>query len=56
MTTSLQPGDPYPCRRCSQVHVLEQPYAERTTAERLHLYVTCRGQRYFVGQLPVREP
>lgn len=52
MPEPLQPGDRYSCPRCHQVHVVELPYADRSTAERLHLYVTCRDQRYFVGQLP----
>lgn len=40
--------------------MVEQPYADRSTAERSHLYITCGGQRYFVGQaltlfgMPVR--
>jgi hypothetical protein len=34
---------------CRQTHVVEQPYADRSTAEKMHLYVTCRGQQYFVG-------
>jgi RNase P subunit RPR2 len=47
--TRLQAGDTYPCPRCRQPHVVEQPYRDRTTAERSHLYVTCRGAHYFVG-------
>jgi hypothetical protein len=44
-------GDAYRCPRCHGTHVVEQPYADRSTAERSHLYVTCQGQRYFVGQV-----
>lgn len=43
-------GDPYACPRCHVPHVMDQPYRDRSTAERTHLYVTCQGQRYFVGQ------
>lgn len=47
----LKAGDPYRCPRCRRPHVVEQPYAtSRTTAERLHLFITCGGGRYFVGQ------
>jgi hypothetical protein len=42
-------GKAIPCDRCGGVHVIERPYADRTTAERTHLYITCRGQRFFVG-------
>jgi len=51
-TPRFQPGDPYPCPRCHTPHVVEQPYRDRTTAERTHLYVTCRGAKYFVGVAP----
>lgn len=44
-------GTEVKCQRCQNLHVLEQPYADKTTAERTHVYVTCRGQRYFVGQV-----
>ena len=47
----LKAGDPYPCPRCHVPHVVDQPYADSTTADRSHLYVTCQGQRYFVGQV-----
>jgi hypothetical protein len=47
----LAVGEPYPCPRCHTPHVIEQPYADRSTAERTHLYVVCRGDRYFVGQV-----
>ncbi len=46
----LTVGDPYPCPRCHVPHVVEQPYRDRSTAERTHLYITCRTDRYFVGQ------
>jgi len=49
-TPPLRPGDPYRCPRCHTAHVIEQPYADRSTAERTHLYIPCRGNRYFVGQ------
>lgn len=52
MAESLQVGDAYSCPRCRQSHVVEQPYRDRSTAERSHLYVTCRGARYFVGVAP----
>src|SRR5687767_7684065 len=52
----LKPGDSYRCPNCDQVHVVEQPYAQVTTAERIHLYVTCQGQRYFVGQVQASCP
>jgi hypothetical protein len=48
----LQAGDAYPCPRCRQPHVVTQPYRDRSTAERSHLYVTCGGQLYFVGVAP----
>jgi len=48
----LQVGDPYACPRCRTPHVVEQPYRDRSTAERTHLYVTCRGAKYFVGVAP----
>ena len=51
-TARLQAGDPYPCPRCRTPHVVEQPYLDRSTAERTHLYVTCRGAHYFVGVAP----
>lgn len=47
--SALRAGDSYPCPRCRTPHVVEQPYLDRTTAERNHLYVTCRGDHYFVG-------
>lgn len=50
MSEPLAVGNPYPCPRCHTDHVIEQPYADRSTAERTHLYITCRGERYFVGQ------
>lgn len=50
-TPPLRPGDPYPCPRCRTPHVIEQPFQDRSTAERTHLYITCRGERYFVGQV-----
>jgi len=55
----LRPGDPYRCPRCHLDHVIDQPYADHSTAERTHLYITCRGARYFVGQVietPRRAP
>jgi len=48
-TARLKAGDAYPCPRCRTPHVVEQPYLDRPTAERNHLYVTCRGAHYFVG-------
>jgi hypothetical protein len=51
-TARLNVGDPYPCPRCRTPHVVEQPYRERSTAERTHLYVTCRGDHYVVGVAP----
>jgi hypothetical protein len=51
MPEPLQPGDAYACPRCHTVHLVEQPYTDRTTAERFHLYVTCQGLKYFVGQV-----
>lgn len=47
----MNAGDTYTCPRCRGTHVVERPYLDRTTAERGHLYVTCRGARYFVGQV-----
>lgn len=47
----MKAGDAYPCPRCRTTHVVEQPYVYRSTAERGHLYVTCRGEQYFVGQV-----
>jgi hypothetical protein len=46
-----KPGDPYRCPRCREVHLVEQPYADATTAAQHYLYVTCRGDQYFVGQV-----
>ncbi len=54
--TPLRPGDPYRCLRCHTDHVIEQPSADRTTAERNFLYITCRGERYFVGQVVAEHP
>lgn len=48
----LRAGDSYACPRCRRPHIVEQPYADRTTAEQRHLYVTCRGDQYFVGIAP----
>ena len=31
-----------------------RPQADRSTAERTHLYITCRGDRYYVGQVILR--
>jgi hypothetical protein len=45
-----KPGLTLHCNRCGGEHVVEQPY-DRTTTERIHLYVTCRGRRFFVGQV-----
>ena len=47
----LKPGDSNRCPHCYQDHIVEQSYAQVTTAERIHLYVTCQGQQYFVGQV-----
>jgi len=52
MATALRSGDSYPCPRCGTPHLVEQPYLDRSTAERNHLYVTCRGAHYFVGVAP----
>jgi hypothetical protein len=49
MAVALAAGAAYRCPRCRTTHLIEQPYRDRTTAERDHLYVTCRGARYFVG-------
>jgi hypothetical protein len=49
-------GKEIPCRICGGRHVIERPYADSTTADRTHLYVTCRGQRYFIGQVADPEP
>jgi hypothetical protein len=46
-----QPGDELQCPHCRQWHVVDRPYADHSTAESAHLYVTCpltKG-RYFVG-------
>ena len=52
MAEQLTAGDSYLCPRCHVPHVVEQPYRDRSTAERSHLYVTCRGAQYFVGVAP----
>lgn len=46
---ALAAGAVLKCRHCHQSHVVEQPYRDRRTAERLHLYVTCGKHQYFVG-------
>lgn len=51
---TLKVGDAYPCRRCHVPHVVIQPYADHSAAERSHLYITCQGQPYFVGIAPSR--
>jgi hypothetical protein len=59
--TPLHRGLEVRCPHCRQWHVIEQPYADDSTAAQSHLYVTCRCDRYFVGQVghegrwPVRE-
>jgi hypothetical protein len=50
MSDVLQRGLEVHCPRCRQWHVVEQPYAAATTAEREYRYVTCGPHRYFVGQ------
>ena len=55
-TPRLTVGDPYSCPRCRTPHVIEQPLADRSTAERTHLYITCRGEQYFVGQVVPKSP
>lgn len=55
-TSPLAVGAPYYCSRCHTPHVTEQPYADRSTAQRTHLYITCRGEHYYVGQLAVERP
>lgn len=39
------------CPHCHSFHVTERPFPDRTTAERDHLYITCKGKKYFVGTL-----
>ena len=62
MNLQLQPGLEVHCVHCQQWHVVEQPYAASTTAERDHAYMTCGPHRYFAGQIgqesrwPVRMP
>lgn len=51
MPETLTVGAPYRCPRCHTDHVIEQPYADQSTAARTHLYITCRGEKYFIGQV-----
>jgi hypothetical protein len=55
----MQAGDEQHCPRCRAWHVLEQRHVEGVTAyERMMLYVTCRGERFYVGMIgqPARLP
>ena len=52
----LAAGDFYACPRCHMPHLVEQPFVERSTAERTHLYVSCQGAKYFVGQGMTARP
>lgn len=50
----LIPGELFRCPHCQRDHVVEQPYAAASTADREFMYVRCRGDLYFVGF--VRRP
>lgn len=44
-------GQPWSCFRCGKDHSILRPHAESTTAEKDHLYIDCKGSRYFIGQI-----
>ena len=62
MSVGLQLGFEVHCPHCRRWHVVEQPYAMDSTAERGYLYVRCVKGQYFVRQIgqasrwPVRSP
>jgi len=41
----MKAGDPYLCPRCHVPHVVDQPYRDRSTAERTHLYMADPAKR-----------
>jgi hypothetical protein len=50
---ALHPGDPYYCPRCHTPHVIELQYADRSTAQRTHLYITLsEGNDTFSARSP----
>ena len=56
MRETLRPGDSIPVPAGMRCTSSSYPYADRTTVERIHLYLTCRGGRYFVGQVVGQMP
>jgi hypothetical protein len=59
----VKPGEEQHCPRCGEWHVLEQKRADsRVPYELSMLFVTCRGQLYFAGNIdrpspyPTRQP
>jgi hypothetical protein len=55
MIEPLELGDEVHCPHCQQWHPVVQLYADRSTAEKHHLYARCPGHLgwhiYFVGIL-----
>jgi hypothetical protein len=48
----LQPGEQFFCPRCRETHVLEhEPETGTSPYAQDMLFFTCRGTRYYAGQI-----